>query len=202
MLNNKENKEAKGQKAEFQLRAKPEGRTTVIHVARTAKVVKGGKRFGFRALVAVGDGNGKVGVAIGKANQVQFAVSKAEFQARKEMVEFPLLNGTIPHEIMGCFGSAKVWMKPAAPGTGVIAGAAVRLILEAAGVKNILSKSIGSTNSCNLAYATMECLKSLKSKKDVLQARGKYVEPVAEAAEETKPAAEAEEAPKAEVKGE
>jgi len=202
MLNNKENKEAKGQKAEFQLRAKPEGRTTVIHVARTAKVVKGGKRFGFRALVAVGDGNGKVGVAIGKANQVQFAVSKAEFQARKEMVEFPLLNGTIPHEIMGCFGSAKVWMKPAAPGTGVIAGAAVRLILEAAGVKNILSKSIGSTNSCNLAYATMECLKSLKSKKDVLQARGKYVEPVAEAAEETKPAEEAEEAPKAEVKGE
>lgn len=205
MLNNKENKEAKGQKAEFQLRAKPEGRTTVIHVARTAKVVKGGKRFGFRALVAVGDGNGKVGVAIGKANQVQFAVSKAEFQARKEMVQFPLLNGTIPHEIMGCFGSAKVWMKPAAPGTGVIAGAAVRLILEAAGVKNILSKSIGSTNSCNLAYATMECLKALKSKKDVLQARGKYVEPVAEATAEAKPAEaapKAEEAPKAEVKGE
>lgn len=200
MLNNKENKEAKGHKAEFQLRAKPEGRTTVIHVARTAKVVKGGKRFGFRALVAVGDGNGKVGVAIGKANQVQFAVSKAEFQARKEMVTFPLLNGTIPHEIMGCFGSAKVWMKPAAPGTGVIAGAGVRLILEAAGVKNILSKSIGSTNSCNLAYATMEALKSLKSKKDVLQARGKYVEPAAEVpAEEVKAA---EEAPKAEVKGE
>ena len=194
MLNNKENKEAKGHKAEFQLRAKPEGRTTVIHVARTAKVVKGGKRFGFRALVAVGDGNGKVGVAIGKANQVQFAVSKAEFQARKEMIQFPLLNDTIPHEIMGCFGSAKVWMKPAAPGTGVIAGAAVRLILEAAGVKNILSKSIGSTNSCNLAYATMEALKGLKSKKEVLQARGKYVEPVEEvSAEEVKPA---------EVKGE
>ena len=194
MLNNKENKEAKGHMAEFQLRAKPEGRTTVIHVARTAKVVKGGKRFGFRALVAVGDGNGKVGVAIGKANQVQFAVSKAEFQARKEMIQFPLLNDTIPHEIMGCFGSAKVWMKPAAPGTGVIAGAAVRLILEAAGVKNILSKSIGSTNSCNLAYATMEALKGLKSKKEVLQARGKYVEPVEEvSAEEVKPA---------EVKGE
>lgn len=199
MLNNKENKEAKGHKAEFQLRAKPEGRTTVIHVARTAKVVKGGKRFGFRALVAVGDGNGKVGVAIGKANQVQFAVSKAEFQARKEMIQFPLLNDTIPHEVMGCFGSAKVWMKPAAPGTGVIAGAGVRLILEAAGVKNILSKSIGSTNSCNLAYATMEALKSLKSKKDVLQARGKYVEP-AEAA----PAEEAQSAEDAtaEVKGE
>jgi len=199
MLNNKENKEAKGHKAEFQLRAKPEGRTTVIHVARTAKVVKGGKRFGFRALVAVGDGNGKVGVAIGKANQVQFAVSKAEFQARKEMIQFPLLNDTIPHEVMGCFGSAKVWMKPAAPGTGVIAGAGVRLILEAAGVKNILSKSIGSTNSCNLAYATMEALKSLKSKKDVLQARGKYVEPAEAApAEEAKSAEDA----TAEVKGE
>ena len=201
MLNNKENREAKGHKAEFQLRAKPEGRTTVIHVARTAKVVKGGKRFGFRALVAVGDGNGKVGVAIGKANQVQFAVSKAEFQARKSMISFPLLNGTIPHEIMGCFGSSKVWMKPAAPGTGVIAGAAVRLILEAAGVKNILSKSIGSTNSCNLAYATMECLKALKSKKDVLQARGKYVEPET-SAEEVKPAEEAPKAETAEVKGE
>ena len=199
MLNNKENKEAKGHKAEFQLRAKPEGRTTVIHVARTAKVVKGGKRFGFRALVAVGDGNGKVGVAIGKANQVQFAVSKAEFQARKEMIQFPLLNDTIPHEVMGCFGSAKVWMKPAAPGTGVIAGAGVRLILEAAGVKNILSKSIGSTNSCNLAYATMEALKSLKSKKDVLQARGKYVEPAEAApAEEAKSAEDV----TAEVKGE
>jgi len=199
MLNNKENKEAKGHKAEFQLRAKPEGRTTVIHVARTAKVVKGGKRFGFRALVAVGDGNGKVGVAIGKANQVQFAVSKAEFQARKEMIQFPLLNDTIPHEVMGCFGSAKVWMKPAAPGTGVIAGAGVRLILEAAGVKNILSKSIGSTNSCNLAYATMEALKSLKSKKDVLQARGKYVEPAdAAPAEEAKSAEDV----TAEVKGE
>jgi len=199
MLNNKENKEAKGHKAEFQLRAKPEGRTTVIHVARTAKVVKGGKRFGFRALVAVGDGNGKVGVAIGKANQVQFAVSKAEFQAKKEMIQFPLLNDTIPHEVMGCFGSAKVWMKPAAPGTGVIAGAGVRLILEAAGVKNILSKSIGSTNSCNLAYATMEALKSLKSKKDVLQARGKYVEPAEAApAEEAKSAEDV----TAEVKGE
>lgn len=199
MLNNsKENKkEAKGQKAEFQLRAKPEGATTVIHVARTAKVVKGGKRFGFRALVAVGNGNGKVGVAIGKANQVQFAVSKAETQARKSAIEFPIINGTIPHEIIGKFGSSTVWMKPAAPGTGVIAGAAVRLILEAAGIKNVLSKSLGNCNSCNLSYATVEALKGLKSKKAVLQARGKYVEPVVE---ETKPAEVATTTPAEETK--
>ena len=172
MLNNKENKEAKGQKAEFQLRAKPEGRTTVIHVARTAKVVKGGKRFGFRALVAVGDGNGKVGVAIGKANQVQFAVSKAEFQARKNMVNFPLLNGTIPHEIMGCFGSSKVWMKPAAPGTGVIAGGAMRAVLESVGVKNVMAKSKGSSNPHSVVKATFDALTKMRDAYTVAQLRG------------------------------
>jgi small subunit ribosomal protein S5 len=139
-------------------------------------VVKGGKRFGFRALVAVGDGNGKVGVAIGKANQVQFAVSKAEFHARKSAVKFPVVNNTIPHEILGKYGSAAVWMKPAAPGTGVIAGAGVRLILEAAGIKDILSKSLGSTNACNLAYAALAALKQLKSKDSVLARRGKVKE--------------------------
>ena len=176
-------KEAKGQRTEFQLRPRQEGTTTVIQVARTAKVVKGGKRFGFRALVAVGDGNGKVGVAIGKANQVQFAVSKAEFQARKSTVKFPVVNNTIPHEIIGKYGSASVWMKPAAPGTGVIAGAGVRLILEAAGIKDILSKSLGSTNACNLAYATMEALKQLKNKDAVMAGRGKVKEaPKAETA--------------------
>jgi small subunit ribosomal protein S5 len=169
-----ENKnDGRGLTTEFQLRPKQEGTTTVIQVARTAKVVKGGKRFGFRALVAVGDGNGKVGVAIGKANQVQFAVSKAEFHARRSTVKFPIVNDTIPHEIIGKFGSASVWMKPAAPGTGVIAGAGVRLVLEAAGIKNILAKSLGSTNACNLAYATMEALKQLKSKETVLVNRGK-----------------------------
>lgn len=166
-------KEAKGQKTEFQLRPKQEGATTVIQVARTAKVVKGGKRFGFRALVVVGDGNGKVGAAIGKANQVQFAVSKAEFQAKKSFIKFPIVNDTIPHEIIGKFGASSVWMKPAAPGTGVIAGAGVRLVLEAAGIKNILAKSIGSTNACNLVYATMNALEQLKSKETVLLNRGK-----------------------------
>lgn len=189
--NGENKKEAKGRKTEFQLRPKQEGTTTVIQVARTAKVVKGGKRFGFRALVAVGDGNGKVGVAIGKANQVQFAVSKAEFQARKSTVKFPVVNNTIPHEIIGKYGSASVWMKPAAPGTGVIAGAGVRLILEAAGIKDILSKSLGSTNACNLAYATMEALKQLKSKDTVLASRGKVKEPAAAEAPKADTSAEA-----------
>ena len=186
-------KEAKGQRTEFQMRPKAEGVTTVIQVARTAKVVKGGKRFGFRALVVVGDGNGKVGVSIGKANQVQFAVSKAEFHARRHTVKFPIVNDTIPHEVIGNFGSASVWMKPAAPGTGVIAGAGVRLVLEAAGIKNILAKSLGSTNACNLAYATMKALEQLKSKEAVLAQRGKSVEAAAPAVAEA-PAAEKTEA--------
>ncbi len=186
-------KEAKGQRTEFQMRPKAEGVTTVIQVARTAKVVKGGKRFGFRALVVVGDGNGKVGVSIGKANQVQFAVSKAEFHARRHTVKFPIVNDTIPHEVIGKFGSASVWMKPAAPGTGVIAGAGVRLVLEAAGIKNILAKSLGSTNACNLAYATMKALEQLKNKEAVLAQRGKSVEAAAPAVAEA-PAAEKTEA--------
>lgn len=186
-------KEAKGQRTEFQMRPKAEGVTTVIQVARTAKVVKGGKRFGFRALVVVGDGNGKVGVSIGKANQVQFAVSKAEFHARRHTIKFPIVNDTIPHEVIGKFGSASVWMKPAAPGTGVIAGAGVRLVLEAAGIKNILAKSLGSTNACNLAYATMKALEQLKSKEAVLAQRGKSVEAAAPAVAEA-PAAEKTEA--------
>lgn len=175
-------KEAKGQRTEFQMRPKAEGVTTVIQVARTAKVVKGGKRFGFRALVVVGDGNGKVGVSIGKANQVQFAVSKAEFHAKRHTIQFPIVNDTIPHEVIGKFGSASVWMKPAAPGTGVIAGAGVRLVLEAAGIKNILAKSLGSTNACNLAYATMNALEQLKSREAVLAQRGKTVAAPAPAA--------------------
>lgn len=191
-----ENKrEAKGQKTEFQLRSKQEGATTVIQVARTAKVVKGGKRFGFRALVVVGDGNGKVGVAIGKANQVQFAVSKAEFQAKKSFIKFPIVNDTIPHEVIGKFGASSVWMKPAAPGTGVIAGAGVRLVLEAAGIKNILAKSLGSTNACNLVYATIQALEQLKSKESVMVNRGK-----AAAAPAVAVAPQAAAAPAAEVK--
>ena len=183
-------REAKGKRAEFQ-KARPlaEGKTTVIHVARTAKVVKGGKRFGFRALVVVGNGMGKVGVAIGKANQVQLAIAKAESHARKHMITFPIVGETIPHEINGKFGAASVWMKPAAPGTGVIAGSGVRLLFEAAGIKDVLAKSLGSCNPCNLVYATMEAFKQLKSKDAVNVLRGKAEKAAAEA-------------PKAEVKTE
>ena len=175
-------REAKGKRAEFQ-KARPlaEGKTTVIHVARTAKVVKGGKRFGFRALVVVGNGMGKVGVAIGKANQVQLAIAKAESHARKHMITFPIVGETIPHEIIGKFGAASVWMKPAAPGTGVIAGSGVRLLFEAAGIKDVLAKSLGSCNPCNLVYATMEAFKQLNSNDAVNVLRGTAEKAAAEA---------------------
>jgi small subunit ribosomal protein S5 len=148
---------------------------TVVNLARTAKVVKGGKRFSFRALVVVGDQNGRVGASIGKANQVQLAIQKASYHARKNMIEIPLREGTIPHEIIGISDAGKVWMKPAAPGTGVIAGAGVRAVLEAVGVKNILTKSIGSSNACNLVYATMSGLKNLKSREEIDIMRGKTI---------------------------
>ena len=182
LVKSENRKEAKGKRAEFQ-KARPlaEGKTTVIHVARTAKVVKGGKRFGFRALVVVGNGMGKVGVAIGKANQVQLAIAKAESHARKHMITFPIVGETIPHETIGKFGASSVWMKPAAPGTGVIAGSGVRLLFEAAGIKDVLAKSLGSCNPCNLVYATMEAFKQLKSKEAVNVIRGKAEKAAAEA---------------------
>ncbi len=188
-MSNEERKEAKGKRAEFH-KAKPaaEGKTTVINVARTTKVVKGGKRMGFRALVVVGNGQGKVGVAIGKANQVQAAIAKAETHARKHMITFPIVGDTIPHEVIGKFGAASVWMKPAAPGTGVIAGSGARLLFEAAGIKDVLAKSLGSTNPCNLVYATMEAFKQLKSKEavNVLRGKAEKVEaPAAKAVETT-----------------
>ncbi|HUT85609.1 MAG TPA: 30S ribosomal protein S5 [Elusimicrobiales bacterium] len=146
---------------------------TVVHVARTAKVVKGGKRFSFRALVVVGDKSGNVGASIGKGNQVQLAIKKASSRAKKMMISVPLYEKTIPHEIMGISDSGKVLMKPAAPGTGVIAGAGVRAVLEAVGIKNILTKNLGSANPCNVVYATLDGLKNLKSKQEVNAMRGK-----------------------------
>ena len=146
---------------------------TVIHIGRVSKTVKGGKRFSFRALVAVGDCNGSVGVSLGKGNQVQLAIKKASAHAKKEMIKFPLVNNTIPHEIIGVFGSGRVWMRPAAPGTGVIAGGGVRAVLEAGGVKNILTKSLGSTNPFNMVYATIEGLERLKTKEESARMRGK-----------------------------
>lgn len=187
LVKSENKKEAKGKRAEFQkVRPAAEGKTTVIHVARTTKVVKGGKRMSFRALVVVGNGMGKLGVAIGKANQVQLAIAKAETHARKHMITFPIVGETIPHEIIGKFGSATVWMKPAAPGTGVIAGSGVRLLFEAAGIKDVLAKSLGSTNPCNLVYATIEAFKQLKSKEEVNALRGKTVVVSETAQEEVK----------------
>lgn len=148
-------------------------KTTVVNLTRTSKVVKGGKRFSFRALVVVGNGSGEVGVSIGKANQVQLAIQKASLHAKRAMVKFPLQADTIPHEVIGHFGAGKVWMKPAAPGTGVIAGAGVRAVLEAAGVKDVLAKSLGSSNACNMVYATIEALKQLKTREAINGVRGK-----------------------------
>jgi len=146
---------------------------TVVTLNRVAKVVKGGKRFSFSALVVVGDGAGTVGSGLGKAKEVQSSIQKGNAQAKKNLLKFPLVGDTIPHEIVAKYRSGKVWMKPAAPGTGVIAGGGVRAVLEAAGVKNVLTKSLGSDNPFNVVGATMECLRMLRTSDDISKLRGK-----------------------------
>ncbi len=150
----------------------------LVYLNRVAKVVKGGKRFSFNAIVVVGDGKGHVGIGLGKANEVPEAIRKAIEQAKKSLFKIPIAEGTIPYEVTGTYGAGKVFLRPASPGTGIIAGGGVRAVIESAGIHNVLTKSIGTSNPHNVVKATLDALKQLRSPESVAAIRGKQVQEV------------------------
>lgn len=164
-----------GQKRQYREQERSEFDERIIDITRVAKVVKGGRRFAFRVTTVIGDNKGNVGVGIGKARTVPDAIRKALEAARKSIEAVSIVGNTIPHEVMGTHGAAKVLLKPASPGTGVIAGGGVRAVIEAAGYKDILSKSLGSSNALNVILATLDGLRQLKNVRQVAADRGKDV---------------------------